>query len=299
MVVPPEVDLEMELWQAVILGLVEGITEYLPVSSTGHLILASSLMGLDRPEFKHSVDAYEIVIQGGAILAVLGLYWRRVAQMLLGLAGKDRAGLRLLVNLAIAFVPSAALGLALGEQIKEYLFRPVPVLAALALGGVYMMVIERRHRARADAAAPEREITDVSPREALLIGLLQCVSLWPGMSRSMMTITGGYLIGLSPRRAAEFSFLLGLPTLTAATLYSVYKNLKESRAGEHPDLFAQLGVTAVVVGIVVAAVAAGGAVKWLVGFLTRHGLTPFGWYRLALCAVMLALWAAGMIEIRR
>lgn len=293
----------LELWQAAVLGIVEGITEYLPVSSTGHLILAASLMGLDgRPEMKSALDNFEIVIQGGAILAVVGVYWPRMVQMLRGLVGRDPAGLRIVINLWIAFVPSAALGFLLSKQIKAYLFYPGPVLAALAVGAVYMMLVERWWRAKWRAAAgskPGREmdVSDVRPRQALLIGLLQCVSLFPGTSRAMMTITGGYLVGLPPRKAAEFSFLLGLPTLTAATLYSLYKDFKESAAGGRPDLFTQLGPTAVAVGLIVAALSAAAAVKWLVGFLGKHGLTPFGWYRLVLCVVLGGLMWAGIVEI--
>ena len=222
----------MEWWQAVVLGLVEGVTEYLPVSSTGHLILASQLMGLKTDELKSAINSFEIVIQGGAILAVVGLYWPRMIQMLRGLVGKDAAGLRLFINLVIAFIPSAVLGLLLKSRIEEHLFHPTPVMIALAVGGLYMIVLEYwyekkhgMHRASESPSLGVKEISGVTVRDALIIGLLQCVSLIPGTSRSMMTITGGYLVGLPPRRAAEFSFLLGLPTLVAATLYSLYKKL--------------------------------------------------------------------------
>lgn len=286
----------MELWQAVILGLVEGITEYLPVSSTGHLIIASALMGLDRPEVKDAVDAFDIVIQGGAILAVLGLYWARVAQMLRGLVGRDPGGLRLLVNLGIAFVPSAALGLALSDAIKAHLFYVGPVAAALALGGVYMILLERWRERRAETVEEGDDITAVTPLQALLIGVMQCAALIPGTSRSMMTITGGYVVGLRPARAAEFSFLLGLPTLGAATLYSLYRNVRDASASGTGNLFQELGVAPAVIGLVVAAVSAAAAVKWLVGFLGRHGLAPFGWYRFAVAGAMLALWALGLVR---
>jgi undecaprenyl-diphosphatase len=286
----------METWQAVILGLVEGITEYLPVSSTGHLVIATALLGLDTPELKDAADSFDIVIQGGAILAVLGLYWPRVLQMLRGLLGQDPPGLRLFLNLVIAFIPSALLGLALNKWIKAHLFFAPPVMAALAVGGAYMILVER-WAARRPRPQHEPDITDVTPKQALFIGLLQCASLIPGTSRSMMTITGGYFVGLAPGRAAEFSFLLGLPTLTAATLFSLYKNISESRAQDRPDLFHQLGLAPTLVGLVVAAISAAVAVRWLVGFLGRRGLAPFGWYRFALCAALLALWAAGIVRI--
>lgn len=296
----------MEWWQAVILGLVEGVTEYLPVSSTGHLILASSLMGLDRTaEQKAAVDAFNVVIQGGAILAVLGLYRARVVQVVRGLLGRDRAGLRLLGLLVVAFLPAAVLGFLLDDAIESALFGPVPVLVALAVGGVYMIVLDRwklrRHRG---AASPGREgagelgaddVTSLPWRSALIIGLMQCVAMWPGMSRSMMTITGGVIVGLRPRAAAEFSFLLGLPTLGAACAYKLVKNFKQASESGTPNLVEQLGVVPVALGLGVAALSAAAAVAWLVGFLNRHGLAWFGWYRIALAAVLGGLMLAGVV----
>lgn len=290
----------MELWHAVVLGLVEGITEYLPISSTGHLILASSLMGLDTPEAKHAVDDFNIVIQGGAILAVLGLYWPRVVQMIKGVLGRDEKGLLLLINLGIAFLPAAVIGLLAHDYIEAKLFRPSPVLAAVLLGGLYMMTVEAWRDGKFSARRTEMslgEVTDVTPRQALVVGLLQCIAMWPGVSRSMMTITGGYLIGLKPKAAAEFSFLLGLPTLGAATLYSLYKNLKHAHATGGQNLFEQLGYTSCAVGLAVACVSAALAVKWLVGFLNRRGLHPFGWYRVALFAVLGVLMWQGIVSI--
>jgi undecaprenyl-diphosphatase len=290
----------LELWQATVLGLVEGITEYLPVSSTGHLILVSSLLHLDRPELKASIDAFEIVVQGGAILAVLGLYWPRVVQMLRGILSKDAVGLRLAINLAIAFPPAAVLGKLLEHWIEAHLFYPGPVLGALAVGGVYMMAVDRwvRGRKRQENGEQRSEsaaltLGSLRPVQALGIGLLQCVAMWPGTSRSMMTITGGMLFGLP----AEFSFLLGLPTLGAATLYKLYKNLKTAHAAGTPDLFHALGMGACVLGIVVATVSAAAAVKWLVGFLNRHGLMPFGWYRIGLALVLGGLLLGGVLTI--
>ncbi|MBC7771140.1 MAG: undecaprenyl-diphosphate phosphatase, partial [Pyrinomonadaceae bacterium] len=227
----------MEWWQALILGLVEGITEYLPVSSTGHLIIVSSLLGLGdpaNPDHKAAIDAFNIVVQGGAILAVLGLYWPRVVQMLRGLTGKDPAGFRLMVNLFVAFLPAAFLGLLLHKWIEKHLFFTGPVVGALIVGGIYMMFIEQWRLGRF-GRGPTRGIggkglgiEDITLGKALFIGLLQCFGLWPGTSRSMMTITGGIITGLRPSAAAEFSFLLGLPTLGAATVYSLYKNLSQA-----------------------------------------------------------------------
>lgn len=292
----------MNWWEAVVLGLVEGITEYLPISSTGHLILASGLLGLgETPEEKAAIDAFNVVIQGGAILAVAGLYWPRLVRMFRGLLGRDNGGFALLVNLGLAFLPAAVLGFLLHDAIEKALFHPTPVLLALALGGVYMMLLDRWRAGRFGPPrfhARELEIEDLQPHHALFIGLCQCVAMWPGTSRSMMTITGGMIVGLKPRAAAEFSFLLGLPTLGAACLYALYKDLSRARSEGTPTLFEVLGPAPVAVGIIVATLSAAVAVRWLVGFLNRHGLTPFGWYRIALAIVLLALSLGGVVRIQ-
>ncbi|MFG0256429.1 MAG: undecaprenyl-diphosphate phosphatase [Phycisphaerales bacterium JB043] len=285
----------MTLLDAIILGLVEGITEYLPVSSTGHLILTSALLGLDSPESKNAVDTFTIVVQGGAILAVLGLYRQRVWQMILGILGKDRQGLRLLRNIIIAFLPAAVLGVLLNEAIEARLFHVGPVLLALALGGIWMIWLGRGESRK--TIAPPTDIESMRWHTALFIGLFQVVAMWPGTSRSMMTIAGGTLLGLKPRQAAEFSFLLGLPTLGGACVYKLGTNVIDARNGDATLFTEQLGLAPVMVGILVATVSAAIAVKWLVGFLTRHGLGAFGWYRLVLCAVIGALWLANIIEI--
>jgi undecaprenyl-diphosphatase len=290
----------LELWQAAVLGLVEGITEYLPVSSTGHLIVAGELMGLKDVQSRSAVNAFEIVIQGGAILAVLGLYWSRFVQMLRGVLGRDNAGFALLVNLGVAFVPAAALGFVLHDWIEARFFNTTTVALALAIGGVYMIIVDRSRVVPARFAgpgAPGKGVTDMTPRDALIVGALQCFSLIPGTSRSMMTITGGVLAGLRPTAAAEFSFLLGMPTLLAATAYALIKNLRTSAQAGTPNLFEQLGWAPVTVGIVVAAVSAAVAVHWLVGFLNRRGLTPFGVYRIAAAIVLLALGASGFVRV--
>lgn len=290
----------MELWQAVIVGLVEGITEFLPVSSTGHLILTNHFLGFDKPETKSAVDAFSIVVQGGAILAVVGLYWPTIVRMLRGLIGRDNGGFALLVNLSIAFLPAAIVGILAKDWIERTLFWSGPVLGAVLIGGLFMLVVEARAHGR--LAKPRAEssfktIKEVRPIDALLIGFLQCAALWPGMSRSMVCIVGGYIVGLRPRAAAEFSFLLGLPTLTAACLYSLSKNLYRSHRDNVPNLFGTLGTASVAVGVVVAAVSAAVAVKWLVGFLGRKGLAPFGWYRVALFVVLVTLLGTGAVRI--
>ncbi len=292
----------LTLWQAVILGLVEGITEYLPVSSTGHLILASGLMGLENPKSKAAIDAFNVIIQGGAILAVVGLYWKRVVQMLKGLVGKDNEGFNLAVCLLIAFVPAAAVGLVFKKMITTMLFHPTPVLAALLVGGVFMIFIDLWHKGRFSLRpfhGTQGDVTSMTFDRALLIGVLQCVSLWPGTSRSMMTITGGYIAGLKPKAAAEFSFLLGVITLTAATGKELVGNIREAQQAGSANFLQVLGVVPVVVGIVVAAVSAAIAVKFLVSFLTRYGLAWFGVYRIVLAVVLGILVMKGIVSIEK
>ena len=271
-------------WQAVVLGLVEGITEYLPVSSTGHLILTSSLLHLDHPETKDALDAYLVVIQGGAILAVVFLYWERIVQMVRGVFGRDPDGVRLAANIVLAFIPAAVVGVLLHKTIKAMLFSDWPVVAALAVGGLWMIWLGGRR------AGGKRDVTAISWQTALGIGLFQTLALWPGTSRSMVTIGGGMLLGLSAVPAAEFSFLLGLPTLGAACVHDLAGNLRHGG----PSMFDQLGAGPMALGFVVATVAAVIAVRWLVSFLTRHGLAPFGWYRLVLSAAFAALILAGV-----
>lgn len=284
-------------WQAAILGVVEGITEYLPVSSTGHLIIASALMGLDEPPAqKAAVDAFNIVIQGGAILAVLGLYRDRVFQMIRGVLGQDRVGLRLAINLFIAFLPAAVFGVLLDDPIEERLFFAGPVLGALLVGGILMIAVDywkiRPQMKNPDAPA-RVDIETLTWKAAVFIGLIQCLAMWPGTSRSMVTIVAGVLVGLKPRQAAEFSFLLGLPTLGGACVYKLAKNLTDAEA----NMFDLIGPVPIIVGIVVATISAALAVKWLVGFLTRRGLTVFGVYRIALAVVLGVLWQMDIVSI--
>lgn len=300
-----ETELEQEqlsYLDAVILGLVEGITEYLPVSSTGHLILTNRLLELDvdtpvvddsgAPILVESEDgrgtraytlgdaayAYVIVIQAGAIAAVVLLYWRTILDVALGCIGKSASGRRLALNLIVAFMPAAVIGLLLDDLIESALGDNVHAVAgALIVGAIVMLVVEQwRKRKTTGAEDPDAgpELHEMSLKQALLIGLAQCFAMWPGTSRSMATIVGGYIVGLSLKRAAEFSFLLGLITLTAAAGYKFVSN------GE--QMLAALDVGPVLVGCLMAFFSAMLAVKWLVGFLSKHGLTLFAWYRIAL-----------------
>lgn len=279
---------QLTYFDALILGLVEGVTEYLPVSSTGHLILVNRFLGLEGGEDEASLqlaeaaNAYAIVIQGGAILAVVILYWRRLLGVANGLLGRDPNGLRLFINLMVAFLPAAIIGLLLNKWIEAHLFGPLPVIIALVAGSFLMFGVEawRRKRLREGTLddTEKLDLHQLNISQCLTIGFLQCVAMWPGTSRSMMTIVGGYIAGLSPRRAAEFSFLLGLITLTAA---SGYKFISNGRM-----MLETLSPGPVLFGIVVATISAALAVSWLVGFLSKHGLAPFAWYRLGLAAIV-------------
>jgi undecaprenyl-diphosphatase len=265
----------MPLLVAVLLGIVEGITEYLPVSSTGHLVLAGHLLGLQDDD--PAVSSFEIVVQLGAVLAVVAHYRALLAERVRGLFSRDPASKQLLTALVVAFVPTALAGLALRKTIKAHLFGPLPVAAALVAGGVAMVVVERL-RARAGRKG-EDGLERVTPWRALAIGVGQCASLWPGMSRSMSTIVAGQLTGLSTATAAEFSFLLALPTLGAATLYEGYK-------ARHV-LVSNVGLASLGVGLVVSFFVAWGVISTFLAYLKRRGLEPFGWYRIVLGGLVL------------
>jgi undecaprenyl-diphosphatase len=281
-------------WQAAVLGAIQGLTEYLPVSSTGHLILANYAMGLswfsDRVgpfgrviEENQAVDAFDIVLHAGTVLAVLGLYRRRVVQMARGLVGRDPPGLRLLVALAIAAVPAGIVGLLGKHWIEQNLFNPLTVTAALVVGGVLMIVIEHFFWRRRRDAPRTAHVDRVLYWQALVIGLAQCLALWPGTSRSMVTILAALVVGLDMLAAAEFSFLLMLPTVGMATAYAILKHARE--------LEQAAGADGIIIGLVVTVVVGALAIKGFVKWLTGHGLWPFGIYRIALAAAVFAYFA--------
>ena len=280
-------------WKAAVLGIVEGITEYLPISSTGHLLVTARLLGL--PDEKGSagleaVNTYAVAIQFGAILAVLGLFWKRFRSMLLGLIGRDDAGRHLLFVLVIAFQPSAVLGAALDKKIEDALFGPWPIVVAWIAGGVLILVLERTGRIpdRGETAAPGTDpLLSITYRQALIIGVAQCIALWPGTSRSLATILAALLLGVAVPAAVEFSFLLGFATLSAATLYKLAKD-----GGNLVDTF---GVVDPLIGVAFAFVAAVISIKWLIGYLERHDLSIFAWYRFAVAAVTIGLLVGGAI----
>ena len=265
----------MPVYIAVLLGIVEGLTEYLPVSSTGHLELVGHLLGL--PDDAAS-SSFEIVIQLGAILAVVVHYRELLTDRIRGLFKREPESLRLLLALAIAFAPAAAIGLVFRKAIKAHLFKPLPIAAALVVGGIVMIVVERVRARRGTVG--EEGLDRVTPKRALAIGLGQCFSLWPGASRSMSTIVAAQLSGLSTATAAEFSFLLALPTLGAATVFEGYK-ARES-------LMAHGGGVTLTVGLVVSFFVAWAVIASFLKYLRSHGLEPFGWYRIVVG--VLALW---------
>ncbi len=297
--ITPAISESMTIFQAIVLGLVEGITEFLPVSSTGHLIIVSDLLGLgDTASQRSAVDTFNIFIQGGAILAVLGLYFPRVIQMLKGLAGKDQLGRKLAFNLIIAFLPAAVLGVLFNDLIEEKLFNTPAVISALALGGIFMIALDKiKFNKDNEDELESLDITSLSWKQALFIGFMQTIAMWPGTSRSMMTIAGGVIVGLKPKQAAEFSFLLGLPTLGGACVYSLTKNIKETSDAGTPNMFEVLGWMPIIAGIVVATISAALAVRWLVSFLNKHGLALFGYYRLGLAALLGFLIATGTVSL--
>lgn len=268
--------------KAAILGVVEGVTEYLPISSTGHLLVTSRL--LDLPDTGSAGDAlksYEIAIQFGAILAVLALYCRRVAAMLEGVVGRSVDGRRLLTGVAVAFVPAAVVGLVSETVIKDVLFGVWPVVVAWVVGGLAILELSRRGLVGPRGGRPLEAMT---ARDALIIGGAQVLALWPGTSRSLVTIVAALLIGLSMQAAVEFSFLLGFVTLGAATAYEA---AKDGRL-----MVDSFGVAVPLLGVAVAFAAAAASIKWMVGYLNRHDLAVFGWYRLAVAAatILVVAW---------
>ena len=282
----------MTMGQAAVLGVVEGLTEYLPVSSTGHLLLAERLMGIghskgasiaDTQRIKDAANAYAICIQAGAIIAVLGLYFRRVKQMLRGLTGQDPDGSRLFANVAAGFMPAAIIGLMFNEHIKSYLFGLWPVVAAWFVGGVAILAVSWKNRNGHRQVHARLSLSEMTWRMALIIGFAQCIAMWPGVSRSLVTIVGGVLVGLSLSAAVEYSFLLGLVTLGAATAYDTLK--------QGQIMLQTFDALPMAVGLLFAFISAVVSVKWMVSYLNRHGLAIFGYYRVAL-ALVTSVWIA-------
>jgi undecaprenyl-diphosphatase len=272
--------LESPALVALVLGIIEGLTEFLPISSTGHLIVAGSLLGYTGEQAK----AFEIVIQAGAILAVCWEYRARLWRVAVGLPSERRAQ-RFVLNLAIAFLPAAILGLLFNRAIKAALFAPVPVAIAFVVGAFVILWVERRAHTR----GPPRidDVEDMRASDALKIGLAQAFALIPGTSRSGATIMGGMLFGLSRRAATEFSFFLAIPTLLAACAYEFVRN----RALLSGADLSRLGI-----GFAAAFVSAFLCVRWLLRYVSHHDFVPFAWYRIAFGLLILYTAWTGVVR---
>jgi undecaprenyl-diphosphatase len=281
----------MTWWKAAVLGTVEGLTEYVPVSSTGHLLVVSRLLGLGETEADTSAaNTYAIAIQFGAIVAVAGLFWKRFRDMVLGLFGRSGPGRHLLVVTIIAFVPAAAVGFLFDDAIEDRLFGPWPIVGAWVVGGLLILGLERYGLIPHSGERIEGDhdpVMDITYRQALIVGLAQIAALWPGTSRSLATILGALLAGVGMAAAVEFSFILGFVTLTAASLYSLAK--------DGGDLVDQFGVIDPLIGLVFAFLAAVVAIKWMIRYLETNSLAIFGWYRIGIAAVAVFLIATGQI----
>jgi len=265
------------LVKAAVMGIVEGLTEFLPVSSTGHLILTGSLLGFSDAKSK----VFDIAIQTGAIVAVIIVYWQRVRETIAGL-GSDARARRFSINVAIGFFPAVVLGLLFGKAIKEHLFTPVVVASTFIIGGFIILWAERR----VQVATRVESVDDMTPFDALKVGLVQCLAMVPGTSRSGATIIGGMLLGLSRKAATDFSFFLAIPTLIGAGLYSLYKERALLSAADIP-LFA--------VGLLFSFAAAWLCVRWLLRYISSHTFVPFAWYRIAFGIVVLATAYMGLV----
>ena len=275
------------LIKAAIMGIVEGLTEFLPISSTGHLILAGSLLNFVGEKAK----VFEIAIQTGAMFAVIWEYRERLARTVTGITHEPQAQ-RFALNLLIAFTPAVVLGLAFGKYIKAHLFHPVPVAMAFIVGGFIILWVEARHKRlygtldmQGKRKARIETVDDMGPLDALKVGLLQCLAMIPGTSRSGATIIGGIVLGMSRRAATEFSFYLGIPTLMGAGAYSVLKQ-RDALAWSDAPMFA--------VGLVFAFFSALLCIRWLIRYISSHDFAVFAWYRIVFGLVVLATAYLGM-----
>ena len=264
--------------KAAIMGVVEGLTEFLPISSTGHLILAGSLLDFTGERAK----VFEIAIQTGAILAVIIVYWQKIRETLVALPSSRQAQ-RFALNVLVAFLPAVVLGLLFGKAIKAHLFNPLVVATTFILGAFVILWAERRPA----SATRIHSVDEMTPWDALKVGLAQCFAMIPGTSRSGATIIGGMLMGLSRKAATDFSFFLAIPTLIGAGVYSLYKDRALLTAADVP-LFA--------IGLVFAFLSAWVCVRWLLRYIASHSFVPFAWYRIAFGLVVLLTWWGGWVQ---
>ena len=265
------------LVKAAIMGIVEGLTEFLPISSTGHLILAGALLGFDDGKAK----VFDIAIQTGAIFAVILVYWQKIQATVVALPRQAKAR-RFALNVLIAFLPAVVLGLLFGKVIKEHLFTPVVVATTFIVGGFIILWAEKRP----PGAVRIENVDDMTPLDALKVGLVQCFAMIPGTSRSGSTIIGGMLLGLSRKAATDFSFFLAIPTLIGAGVYSLYKERALLSMADIP-LFA--------VGLVFSFLSAWLCVRWLLRYISSHSFVPFAWYRIVFGIVVLATAWSGLV----
>jgi len=268
------------LIKAAIMGVVEGLTEFLPISSTGHLILAGALLGFDDEKAK----VFDIAIQTGAIFAVILVYWHKLRDTVTGLGHRPQAR-RLALNVLIAFVPAVLLGLLFGKAIKAHLFTPTVVASTFIIGGLIILWAERR-QARNPAVARIHEADDMTPLDAFKVGLAQCLAMVPGTSRSGATIIGGMLLGLSRKAATDFSFYLAIPTLIGAGAYSLYKER---------GLLSLADLPVFTVGLVFSFLSAWLCVRWLLRFIATHSFVGFAWYRIVFGLVVLGTAWSGLV----
>jgi len=259
---------------AIVLGIVEGLTEFLPVSSTGHLILATRFLGYDEKPW----EVFNIVIQLPAIMAVVVLYWRTFLEVLIGLAQRDKESWRFILNILIAFIPAAILGVLLKHQIDALLETPAVVAWALVIGGLVIFAIERLAR-----QGPYEDVGKLPMGKAAAIGLMQCISMIPGVSRSGATILGALSMGVNRKTAAEFSFFLAVPTMFGATAKQLWDHRHEMAAGTNA-----VGWREIAIGSVVSFVVALIVIRLFVAYISRHGFAPFAWYRIVVGAAAIA-----------
>ena len=269
------------LIKAAIMGIVEGLTEFLPISSTGHLILAGALLGFDDEKAK----VFDIAIQTGAIFAVILVYWQKIRDTVVALPTEKQAQ-QFALNVLIAFIPAVVLGLLFGKAIKANLFTPVVVASTFIIGGFIILWAEKR-QANNPAVARIHAVEDMTMMDALKVGLVQCFAMIPGTSRSGATIIGGMLLGLSRKAATDFSFYLAIPTLIGAGAYSLYKERALLSVADVP-MFA--------VGLVFAFISAWLCIRWLLKYIASHSFVPFAWYRIAFGIVVLVTAWTGVIQ---
>ena len=269
------------LVKAAIMGIVEGLTEFLPISSTGHLILAGSLIGFSEETVK-SAKLFDIVIQAGAIVAVIIVYWQRLREAVSGLGAGDGTQRRFVLNVLIGFLPAALLGVLFSKAIKAHLFTPAVVATTFILGAFVILWAERRPA----SAARIHSVDELTPLDALKVGIAQSFALIPGTSRSGATIIGGMLFGLSRKAATDFSFFLAIPTLIGASVYSLWKERANLSSADLPMLIVSTFVSFIVAWIVV---------RWLLRFIATHSFVPFAWYRIVFGVVILITWWQGWV----